>query len=938
MAFHDPVIQEQFDAYMMAVRAMMFPLMAFATACIGTVLLAWATTSAESGEANGIAAGALGLVGGVIGLVLFAALPRKVAAMRHVLQPAMYAYLLIIAMWGAHVYLRNGNACSGAFYTVLITSLVLLHCLALMTVTIHAPLPLPLLLEALLFLVVLDAYVHIGDAEACEGGGGARGGNRPVAICCALLTTAIIMGMTCVRMDSNCSSFARLLSVQRVRDEAVRVQRLERLQLGSSSCGEFAGEEREHLLRVRAAARVGSPSAQASIVQGAAALFTLLRGAPVRNEAERQKMDYVAQTLHDVRDEAERQKMDYVAQTLHDVGTPLATFALAVENLKSSAPMNQEHLEALRTCDCAIELMTLTRRKAIDYAKHYSGELCCTVELTVRKTTTPGTTAAIDCAKHYSGRELRPRLGSTNVRELVETKCRRIMSGFNSASMVPIAYNVDAGIAKFIVTDGEFVWECLVNYLSNAVKFTNEGAIQCNVYKIRPDCVRFEVRDTGIGIPHARKAQLFKPFSQLQKFAGGTGLGLWSVKKKAQLFKPFSQFGGGTGLGLWSVKKKVTALRGEVGVHDNPGGGSNFFFDIPYKPDFVLETAMEAQAAEAAAAEAAAAAAAPGGDARHTILLVDNRPVTRDTAARLLERQGFVVNFASNGFEGLMKMQRQAYTIVLLDYHVVVMDALQVLQKFRDWECSPSAQRQRTPPPPHPGGAPSGGSGGGSGGRRRRRGSGAAAPPLPEVNAALNGGADAVWTDPVLPAARDLLAMLADEREAQPAAAAAAAAAAAPVAAAAAPSEARRSDGSVLLIEDELSILKFEKRMFELHGFEVDTATNGEEGLQKMKRRAYDAVFTDIVMPVMDGYETVRQFRRWEADAAADAQRGGGARRAKQVVYAVSANASEQDHMMAHAIGMDGFASKPVKVKELVELVRRRPPPHVSAAEAGGSS
>ena len=43
-----------------------------------------------------------------------------------------------------------------------------------------------------------------------------------------------------------------------------------------------------------------------------------------------------------------------------------------------------------------------------------------------------------------------------------------------------------------------------------------------------------------------------------------------------------------------------------------------------------------------------------------------------------------------------------------------------------------------------------------------------------------------------------------------------------------------------------------------------------------------------------------------------------------QVVYAVSANASEQDHTMAHMVGMDGFASKPVKVKELVELVRRR--------------
>lgn len=203
-----------------------------------------------------------------------------------------------------------------------------------------------------------------------------------------------------------------------------------------------------------------------------------------------------------IREEAERQKRDYVAQTLHDVGTPLATFALAIESMKTAGPVDAEHLEILRTCECAIELMTLTRRKAIDYAKY------------------------------STGKELRPRLGSTDVRDLVETKCRRIMSGFNSATTVPIRFNVDPGIAKYVVTDGDFLWECLVNYLSNAVKFTNEGEINCNVFKVTPDRLRFEVRDTGIGIPHERKQQLFQPFAQLQKFAAGTGLGLWSVKQK----------------------------------------------------------------------------------------------------------------------------------------------------------------------------------------------------------------------------------------------------------------------------------------------------------------------------------------------------------------------------------------------------------------------
>lgn len=563
-----------------------------------------------------------------------------------------------------------------------------------------------------------------------------------------------------------------------------------------------------------------------------------------------------------VHEEAERRKMNYVAQTLHDVGTPLATFALAIESLKTLTPVSQDQLEMLRTCNCAVELMTVTRRKAIDYATH------------------------------YNGRELRPRLGSTNVRELVETKCRRIMSGFNSASIVPIVYDVKEGIAKYILTDGEFLWECLVNYLSNAVKFTNEGRIECNVFKLTPDTIRFEVRDTGIGIPHSKKQQLFQPFSQLQHFAGGTGLG------------------------LWSVKQKITALSGVVGVHDNMGGGSVFFFDIPYKPDFVLEN-IEAQAEQARAQDSSMngiegpdGAGGPWpGMGKRKILMVDNRPIERDVAVQLFNSHGYEVDCAINGYEGLRKMQKQEYFIVLLDFNVAVMDALKVLQQFRDWEESPSAMRVRA-----------------------HTYSGAQfvcvmfsdsihEMELPAaINTTINSGANAVWTDPGFPTATDICQMIEEEKKGQESTSdpEQAQAIAAALAAQTAQPATRKTDGCVLLIEDELSILKFEKRMFEMHGFEVETAINGKEGLQKMKKRMYDAVFTDIMMPVMDGYETVRQFRQWESTCAE--------RTTKQVVYAVSANASERDHSMAHAVGMDGFASKPVKVRELVELVRRRKP------------
>ena len=75
------------------------------------------------------------------------------------------------------------------------------------------------------------------------------------------------------------------------------------------------------------------------------------------------------------------------------------------------------------------------------------------------------------------------------------------------------------------------------------------------------------------------------------------------------------------------------------------------------------------------------------------MLLVDGKHASHATAAPLLESQGFLLDHASNGFEGLMKMQRTAYTAVLIDCHVAVMDVLQVLQKFRDWEDSATSKR-----------------------------------------------------------------------------------------------------------------------------------------------------------------------------------------------------------------------------------------------------
>mmetsp|Transcript_4340 Transcript_4340/g.7732 ORF Transcript_4340/g.7732 Transcript_4340/m.7732 type:complete len:132 (-) Transcript_4340:149-544(-) len=119
-----------------------------------------------------------------------------------------------------------------------------------------------------------------------------------------------------------------------------------------------------------------------------------------------------------------------------------------------------------------------------------------------------------------------------------------------------------------------------------------------------------------------------------------------------------------------------------------------------------------------------------------------------------------------------------------------------------------------------------------------------------------------------------------------------------------------------------MSILKFTARMFQKHGFQVHTtAMNGLEGLEMMNRNIYVAVFTDINMPVMDGFECVRRFRDWENESEERRSLRGG----RQFVCAVTANAGPQgDRDRALRTGlMDAFVAKPAKIMDLVAMARR---------------
>ncbi|MDD5141077.1 MAG: CHASE domain-containing protein [Verrucomicrobiales bacterium] len=192
----------------------------------------------------------------------------------------------------------------------------------------------------------------------------------------------------------------------------------------------------------------------------------------------------------------------------------------------------------------------------------------------------------------------------------------------------------DGGGKKFVVGDEGKLRQVLINLLGNAVKFTNVGEVFFRCKNVADDAWLFEVIDTGLGIPEAERANIFKPFQQ------GAN----------------SQHQGGTGLGLAIAQRQVELLGGKLELQSERGIGSRFFFQIALP-------AAEAEAPQLV--PLMPQRLKPG--RRLTALVVDDRKENRDILGQMLTQVGCEVSFAASGAEALRVAREQSPQIVFLD-------------------------------------------------------------------------------------------------------------------------------------------------------------------------------------------------------------------------------------------------------------------------------
>lgn len=214
-------------------------------------------------------------------------------------------------------------------------------------------------------------------------------------------------------------------------------------------------------------------------------------------------------------------------------------------------------------------------------------------------------------------------------------------------------YHLSPDLPIGVYADEKRLRQILTHLLSNALKFTHSGGITLTV-GLHEDKIRFQVKDTGVGIEKEHLEKIFLPFEQL---------GDWRSKLE------------GSGLGLTITKRLVEMMEGKLGVESVVGKGSLFWVDLK------LPTAFEWTTQEFLKSEKIVGYQGE----RRTILVVDDHEVNRELVRCLLEPLGFNLIEAHEGAEGLEKMYESCPDLVLTDLVMPGMDGFEFIRKIKQF-------------------------------------------------------------------------------------------------------------------------------------------------------------------------------------------------------------------------------------------------------------
>ncbi len=326
---------------------------------------------------------------------------------------------------------------------------------------------------------------------------------------------------------------------------------------------------------------------------------------------------------------ASRAKSSFLANMSHEIRTPLNAI-MGLSHLARRDAETPTQRERLGKVGNAAQHLLAVLNEILDFSKIEAGKLV------------------------LESTNLNPADILGNARELILVKA--------AAKSLPISIEIDPALPNVMRGDAMRLQQILLNFLSNAVKFTEQGRITMSARLLHTSpsglYVRCEVRDTGIGISPQVQARLFNPFEQADT----------STTRRF----------GGTGLGLAISLRLAEAMGGAIGVSSEVGSGSTFWFTARLDPAL---PGSEASPPPGPHDHREYEVAAVHGGA--FILLAEDNPTNVEVARDLLECAGLRVVVAHDGAEALAIATGQHFDLVLMDMQMPLMDGLEATRNIR---------------------------------------------------------------------------------------------------------------------------------------------------------------------------------------------------------------------------------------------------------------
>ena len=206
--------------------------------------------------------------------------------------------------------------------------------------------------------------------------------------------------------------------------------------------------------------------------------------------------------------------------------------------------------------------------------------------------------------------------------------------------------------------------QIITNLVNNAIKFTKNGSVKIIVEiiesKEKYNLIKFNIKDTGIGISEEGVNSLFKSYSQVSP----------STTRKY----------GGTGLGLAISKNLSELMGGEIGVESDENIGSNFWFTVKFAKSNKTKTSEKITENPKEKAQIS--------QKKLSILLAEDNMINQKVASANLKRLGHDLDIAENGAEAIKMFKENKYDVILMDIQMPVMDGITATRKIREIEKS----------------------------------------------------------------------------------------------------------------------------------------------------------------------------------------------------------------------------------------------------------